>query len=235
MSTANAETTATVRSVFLSVVRAVYWDFADEGILEAGARPLSGLLTSVELALANEGESPGLQDFEYLLEEMQHSGTWLSRFANSIGGLLDKNGGLGAAQDKIDCIASLSSFIGAHKSAQHAAAFFGDGGEIDTPEEVLVIEESKEKVALAEAKLAEFDPRFKSHVQTWQMCRVLQTKYVHYINEVCEQGVLTQSEVLLLLLLLLILLLLFLLLLLLLLLVVQMRNGVWNAPFHHFD
>eukprot|EP00746_Dinoflagellata_sp_MGD_P156318 gnl/MRDRNA2_/MRDRNA2_85766_c1_seq1.p1 gnl/MRDRNA2_/MRDRNA2_85766_c1~~gnl/MRDRNA2_/MRDRNA2_85766_c1_seq1.p1 ORF type:complete len:1057 (-),score=190.90 gnl/MRDRNA2_/MRDRNA2_85766_c1_seq1:192-3362(-) len=103
---------------------------------------------------------------------------------------LDKN-----LKQQTTAIQVITGFIAAHEVAQaRIAEYFGDGAEIDSPEEAFVILESQVEVFKASATSGAIDRNVHLRVNTmWHAVRLAE-EYRKYVHHVTDSGVLHEKE-----------------------------------------
>jgi NhaP-type Na+/H+ or K+/H+ antiporter len=153
---------ANVRQVFLHVVKSRYWEQIHEGTLPGDSDAAIALLTSVDVAL--DYSDTHLADWEKLADSCEVPAyavallVWLDSFLPS---WIEADNWL---QDwlvysrKETAYYIVSCFTDAHRHAQKTiATYFGEGEDVDTPEEYKVIAESKQQIENAQKVISEMD------------------------------------------------------------------------------
>jgi hypothetical protein len=89
----------------------------------------------------------------------------------------------------------LTAFIDAHHYAQkRIPTYLGDTDTIDTPEEALVVQESRAVVALAKARLAAIDPQVVTVQVSKQTARWIVHRQEDQIELFVQEGILTERD-----------------------------------------
>mmetsp|Transcript_2893 Transcript_2893/g.4440 ORF Transcript_2893/g.4440 Transcript_2893/m.4440 type:complete len:1037 (-) Transcript_2893:411-3521(-) len=89
----------------------------------------------------------------------------------------------------------LTTFIDAHHYAQKRIPYYlGDTETIDTPEEALVVQESREIVAIAKARLAAIDPSIVTLQCSKQTARWILHMQEDQIEEFLHEGIITPND-----------------------------------------
>lgn len=162
------ELVAIVRGIFLSMVRVHYWHEIEQGKLPRKSKAAQVLLYSVEKALDRVNAEAGAWDWRCVKAKLD-----FQPLLNKVLAMWEDNapptwlyGYPSTYLNKVECnteeraVYLLTSFIAAHEHAQHQLVMFikgneGEGGgeagnsgvgRVPSPEELQVINESKEAV-----------------------------------------------------------------------------------------
>lgn len=136
-----------MRNVFLEVLRKSYRKQIASGRIPRGSKAARILFNSIDIGLETV-HTPGLQDWLGIEAALREDDTWY-------GGCLPESVRENAVAETVIC---LSSFIAAHEYAQaKIPQYLGEKEFIDTPEEALVVRESKNNVREASRVLSSID------------------------------------------------------------------------------
>jgi hypothetical protein len=188
-----------VRQVFLHVVKSRYWEQIHEGTLPGDSNAAIALLTSVDVALDYSEEK--LVDWDKLASSCEvpaYAVALLVWLDNILPEWIEADNWL---QDwlvysrKETAYYIVSCFTDAHRHAQTTiATYFGEGEDVDTPEEYQVIMESKEQIARAQKVIDEMDADMVTSAVSKQVAGIILENERQYISELTESGVITTTE-----------------------------------------
>jgi len=188
-----------VREMFLSALRAQYWDQIELGKLPKKSRAAVVLLDSVEFALDDSADS--LNDLEPLkLRERIGKRPLGERAFDCIDSCLPdcitldnylQNRLEGLRREEAVYLASC--FLEAHICAeQRIAEYVGEDETIDTPEEAFVIKESRQLREIVQQIMDEAlaqDPEVVESVNTIKLANAVIESQKNYVRELAEQGI----------------------------------------------
>eukprot|EP00747_Dinoflagellata_sp_TGD_P038363 gnl/TRDRNA2_/TRDRNA2_139616_c2_seq1.p1 gnl/TRDRNA2_/TRDRNA2_139616_c2~~gnl/TRDRNA2_/TRDRNA2_139616_c2_seq1.p1 ORF type:complete len:519 (-),score=132.27 gnl/TRDRNA2_/TRDRNA2_139616_c2_seq1:145-1629(-) len=174
-----------VREIFLEVVRTSYWEQIQEDRFLPGSPEPEMLLNSLDVAKESSGKS--LIDFEVLSKELKiaiANGSTVDDETQKpqveqqgmIQKWLEEQRIKKNLQQQTSAILMTTSFISAHLYAQtKIASYFGEGRNIDSPEEAYLIAESQIECFMAAAARAQIGKKAQVKVNTmWETMRIIE-------------------------------------------------------------
>ena len=197
---------AYIRAVFLEIVRVQYWQHIEAGKLPRESYATQSLLYSIDIALDRKQEP--LVDYSYLEQEFRTAAwqiealSYIPECTPLLGHLHDV---LAARNEKRE-IYMLSSFIEAHETAQvkivtflgHTLSAVGQDEDAEeselTPEERIILKESREVVKLASERLKRIDNEIIRGVMSKQAALILLTRQREYIETMIHDGLLSDKD-----------------------------------------
>lgn len=203
-----------VRSAFLNVLRSSYWKLIEEGKIPRASPVALNLLTSVDIA-QDDVQNPGLHDWDYLKPKLccPHVGTgfvantvdWMSlkfeNFLKTIRVLPAESrfrtswGPHALEWHDSYAINTLAAVIAAHLRAQRLVKYYlGESAELNTPEELLCVEESNYSVDEAKAMLQSYDQNTISYHVSKQVARIIVFTQEDIIHKLLKEGILTEKD-----------------------------------------
>eukprot|EP01039_Chlorochromonas_danica_P001449 gene1449-1574_t len=207
----NKEVLCAIRRAFLSVLRVNYWKHIQSGRLPRNSHAARALLNSIDVGM-DTIHTPGLQDWDAICDDISRltQGEQLPVVDNvalsESGNLIEQNSAQDVQIDLYDhdilksyqdsqLVYMLSSFIEAHEHAQLKIPFYlGESEVIDTPEEAIVVTESKSSVAKASHRLSGIDPRIISWQISKQVAKMILRCQEDLIEEFQEEGIITENH-----------------------------------------
>jgi NhaP-type Na+/H+ or K+/H+ antiporter len=196
----NEETMALVREVFLHVLKSEYWHVIEVGKLPRKGNAALMLLNSVDCAV-DRVDIP-LHDWD-TLEPTLHVSPWVLGVMAWIDRVLpdaiEMDGHLKdywVTTHEMRSYYIATCFIDAHQHAQNkVASYFGEGGEVDSPEEHQVAAESRAMCERAQRALDEMDPILAVKAKQTTLAQILLGKQADIIHKLQHQGLLNGQEV----------------------------------------
>jgi NhaP-type Na+/H+ or K+/H+ antiporter len=207
---ANRESVAGVRELFLDIVKATYWEMIKAGTLPANSSATRTLLQSCDIAKDQTDEDNGmksLSDFDCLglpnTEEADAQALHVVIF-EKIDKCLpdcvtidDQIGDWIHSNLRHDAVYAASSFITAHEIAQRKVKeYVGEDDDVnnedDSPEEFIVVQESKEAVKRAREYMERAERRDRGIVELVRAKKVASmvlTIQDNLIQELEDQGI----------------------------------------------
>jgi hypothetical protein len=169
------------------------------GRIPRGSNAALTLLRSIDVGL-DASVQPGLHDWAFIQSTLQHRWLPLLRRVSEALGLLRVShvrGQVEGLEDRsvADRVVLLTSFIEAHRYAQHHIPFYlGEEEWAESPEEFLILEESNAVVAAALAILGEISvDSFRLHVSR-QAARMVLCMQEDMISHFIREGILSSTE-----------------------------------------
>ena len=168
-------------------MRQLYWQYIKEGKLPRNSRAATILLYSIDIGL-DTVNTPGLQDWDPLAKVVDIGNKTDAWYTYSLYAMV--------SGDHVETsIFILMSFIEAHEEAQRKIAYyFGETEDADTPEEALVVRESRQNVASARVKLNEISVDIIGFYHSKQAARVLLHAQEEMVEELVTQGILQEKD-----------------------------------------
>jgi hypothetical protein len=169
------------------------------GRIPRGSNAALTLLRSIDVGL-DASVQPGLHDWAFIQSTLQHRWLPLLRRVSEALGLLrisHVRGQVEGLEDRsvADRVVVLTSFVEAHRYAQHHIPFYlGEEEWAESPEEFLILEESNAVVAAALALLGEISvDSFRLHVSR-QAARMVLCMQEDMISHFIEEGILSSDN-----------------------------------------
>jgi len=193
-----------VREIFLHVLKQEYWHEVEEGSLPKKSNAVYMLLTSVDCALDPDAHSDSLSDWGHL-ESLMHVPEWKNRIMNFLDSLIPKGAqwlhdlwfelhDFWITHHEETAFYACTSFLLAHERAQVKTCDVFGGEGVDSPEEALVVEESKAQMALVQSYLDSLNPEVKHSLRVKNMARILLEVEHKKIEKLTHDGLLTPKE-----------------------------------------
>ena len=196
-----------VRGIFLSMVRASYWDMVENGSLPEGST--CTILTNA-CDFAQDHIQHGIADWKFVESYLQPNKFLqgiLDNFlpkATSSGPMASLYNTFRESIDSFkrsvtweDTVHLASAFVEAHEKAQkQIVLYLGQDDTADTPEEKRVVMESRFVCRVAEsiiAKARTHQPGVVQRVHTERMCDALLRRQMRMVDTLDEQGMLTKT------------------------------------------
>jgi len=209
-----------IRSVFLNLVKGVYWNNIKLGKLPRNSNSALALLFSIDVA-HDHVHSNTFEDWQTLQTTLNKTSfdkllyvtklidcirlgslsMWQICRKQSLDAILDNSNqfitftsvleGILETMRHETAVYVLSSFIEAHEHAQQKIMFYmGEKKRTDMTELIKVVQDSKEHVELAKEMLSSIDRDEVSYIVTKQVSRLLLTAQQVMVEELEEEGVL---------------------------------------------
>ena len=193
------------RELFLSALRAAYWEQIVEGVIPANSVVGRVLLYSVDFALDRlKGE--GLVDYERLhlpapeesLQEAPSYAVWAARFARILPGwVVDVIGTRMHAEVVQEWVYTASCMIEGHEQAQELLNELAGEDHRHLREIDRVLSESDAEVQRAKlflARITQIDPDIVELVQNKKLVSALLTKQKKFVDSLRSQGILDEHN-----------------------------------------
>jgi NhaP-type Na+/H+ or K+/H+ antiporter len=188
-----------VREVFMSVVRADYWEQIERHELPHDSDAALNLITSTDIAMDHVHEK--LNDWAFLKDACVPPPR-LVKFLKWLDKMLPESSDWDDALLRHTIFARQESsvfitmaFVNAHKAAQKkVAAFFGEDATADSPEEIQVIAESEALVLQAHEMLDSIPADLLKAVVSKQVAGIVLGSQADSIEHLEKEGMLTPNE-----------------------------------------
>ena len=195
----NQNLLANIRRVFLDVVRVSYWKQIKLGKLPRQSIAARILLSSIDFGLETI-HTPGLQDWENIVDDHpflfpKHESTSIySRHNWNLHSDWNYPAKLFFSWQEKQLICVLTSFLEAHAHARRQIPhYLGETEGIDTPEESLVVQESKQLTKEALLKLNEIPSVAMIALRSKQYAAFILHEQEDVIVEFQAEGILTEK------------------------------------------
>jgi len=186
-----------IRNVYLNYVRTNYLMQISSGRLPRGSGASLVLLNSIEVGLETV-HVPGHQDWDAVFAHLNavtiYDNTYLNKLASFSTFLSSLLNSLKVSHD-YEKIRICTSFILAHTNAMNKIpTYLGEHEYIDTPEEALVVKESREIIDSAKKVLSSMNQSILKEEISILISRSILFNQEDIINHYVEEGILTQKE-----------------------------------------
>jgi hypothetical protein len=191
-----------MRSAHLHIVKSVYWERIEQGIIPRKSVAAALLLKSVDVAMDKIDQARGMDDWSVVKRIMPHEHNWDAQLWAFIDRILPDSqvwDNEKHMQWLYNCMETqyymCSAYIEAHEEAQEkVASYFGESDEVDTPEELAVIGESARGVASARLLMDQMDRKLVASIRAKTAATQVIGMQKNFLRKLAKQGICTERD-----------------------------------------